>query len=331
MEGTSNKPINSNILKGASIITNTTGGGEIGDWVVHPAFNFGGIQLRGIWVAKFEASFEAGGTGGNNPALQVNVLPSLETNSVVSWRNIQAKNMYTVCKNMVNTGGALEELTDCDPHMMKNVEWGAVAYLTQSIYGQMREGGNNQVWVNPTGSYKTGQAGSGPNVEKTVDTNNYNTGNGPKASTTGNVYGIYDMSGGAFECVAAYLNNTEMQNSENIDTLRVGDSKYVDVYEIDSVIDPDSEKEEWEKGRANYSKLVNGNKILKWGDALYETSHSGYGKAAWQGDATYYSCSSRMLFQRGGYFDDKEGAGLFYYCYNSGNAHGNTSFRPVSI
>ena len=35
-------------------------------------------------------------------------------------------------------------------------------------------------------------------------TNYYNTEKGVKASTTGNVYGIYDMSGGSWERVAAY-------------------------------------------------------------------------------------------------------------------------------
>ena len=57
----------------------------------------------------------------------------------------------------------------------------------------------------------TGQGPKGTNDEgwynRTDETYNYNTQNGILASTTGNVTGIYDMSGGNWERVAGYLDN----------------------------------------------------------------------------------------------------------------------------
>ena len=45
--------------------------------------------------------------------------------------------------------------------------------------------------------------------------NAYNTENGARASTTGNIYGIYDMSGGSLEYNASYeiVNNTGLNSS----------------------------------------------------------------------------------------------------------------------
>ena len=54
---------------------------------------------------------------------------------VSSWRSITISNIYTVCKNY---NSALNS------HMMKNDEWGAVAYLSKSKYGKQ----NEEVWIN---------------------------------------------------------------------------------------------------------------------------------------------------------------------------------------
>ncbi|MNI94731.1 hypothetical protein D3C73_1528750 [compost metagenome] len=79
-----------------------------------------------------------------------------------------------------------------DTHMMKNIEWGSVAYLSHSIYGK-----NGQVWVNPSSTYITGQAGESADALSTATTYSYdNLTYGVNASTTGNIYGVYDMSGG---------------------------------------------------------------------------------------------------------------------------------------
>ena len=89
---------------------------------------------------------------------------------------------------------------------MKNMEWGAVAYLTSSKYGRYVNSstcttGGCEVWINSNSSFITGCAGSNVTSEATTSCNQWTTTNGKHASTTDNQYGIYDMSGGAWEYV----------------------------------------------------------------------------------------------------------------------------------
>ena len=51
------------------------------------------------------------------------------------------------------------------------------------------------------------------------------------ASTTGNITGLYDMSGGAWEYVAGYLNEVTPPLT-NYTTLYNAEPKYKDVYSI---------------------------------------------------------------------------------------------------
>ena len=194
-----------------------TAGETIGmsDFVVHPAFDYGETKLEGFWVGKFESSHtncdlasdedfdvtsgEATYTGTEVMTVRANV---------TSWRYLTTENAFAACLEMnsnENLYGLSSNDSVVDPHLTKNTEWGAMAYLTQSIYGK-----NTEVWNNSNTSYITGMAGSNVDMasEDSTVTNAYNIGNGPQASTTGNVYGVYDMSGGAYEYVAAYVNNT---------------------------------------------------------------------------------------------------------------------------
>ena len=75
--------------------------------------------------------------------------------------------------------------------MMKNMEWGAVAYLKQSKYGL----GTTDIAINDNSSFYTG--GGTSDAYKT----------NVAQSTTGNIYGVYDMSGGAVESVMGNYND----------------------------------------------------------------------------------------------------------------------------
>ena len=103
-----------------------------GKWNIHPAFNYG-QTVSGIWVAKFEASNSGG---------KIKVEPGVQ-----SWRSITVNDIYTNCLNYNKT---------LNSHMMKNDEWGAVAYLSKSKYGKQ----NEEVWINNSSSYITGSAGN---------------------------------------------------------------------------------------------------------------------------------------------------------------------------
>ena len=134
------------------------------DFVVHPCFTNGATtgynngeynrELTGIWVAKFEASSSTTteenpnlgsnyGGGNNIENQEVTIRPN-----VTSWRYIEVSNIYTVCKKLTQDGN-MHGLGSADSHMMKNSEWGAIAYLTQSEYGNPQTSNpESGVWIN---------------------------------------------------------------------------------------------------------------------------------------------------------------------------------------
>ena len=309
-------------------ITNTTP--TPGEWVVHPAFtnvgNGGFGNLTGIWVAKFEASSSdvsvatvetdlATTGGGNTNSLQVRVKPN-----VTSWRGITVNNIFAVCRNLTETGNSLENTSNLNSHMMKNTEWGAVAYLSRSVYGK-----NGEVWNNPyynnTINYSpiTGLCGNETNGKDNATTNmsntvKYNETGGGNASTTGNVYGIYDMAGGAWEYVAGYL--SEITALTNYTTLASADSKYKDVY-----------------AGASRDRSTNYNANTgKYGDAVYETSSSGYSDTgSWDSSFSYFPFSSHPVFIRGCGAGGGSFAGVFAFNSYSGGDITDISFRPVVL
>jgi hypothetical protein len=75
----------------------------------------------------------------------------------------------------------------------------------------------------------------------------------------------------------------------------------------------------------NYTNNYNENKGVK-GDAVYETSSSA---GAWNGDYSYFPCSSGPVFLRGGGYNGGSNAGAFFFNYTSGNGNSTFSFHPV--
>ena len=247
-----------------------------GKWNIHPAFNYG-QTVSGIWVAKFEASNSGG---------KIKVEPGVQ-----SWRSITVNDIYTNCLNYNKT---------LNSHMMKNDEWGAVAYLSKSKYGK-----NAEVDINSDSSYYTG-GGSG---------NAYVTNVGQ--STTGTVHGVYDMSGGAWEYVAAYVNNGNSNLTNYGSSLVNGDAKTKNVYSKGSSDSRDN----------NYSANSG-----KYGDAVYETSANGNSSSSsWYGDYSYFPDSSNPFFVRGGGYYNGTGAGVFFFDIYGGVSFSTYSFRPVLV
>ncbi len=177
--------------------------------VVHPGFTLGNKELTGIWVAKFEASGtnsegKAVGNRSETSSTAVAVEPSVtiakSLPNKVSWREISIGNMQYYCMSIAGEKKDQYGLDYCNSHLIKNSEWGAVAYLCYSNYGevpQINANGNNKSGI----GYYDLITGRGPDKTSTYS-------EGAKvASTTGNVTGIYDMNGGAWEYVAAYYDN----------------------------------------------------------------------------------------------------------------------------
>ncbi len=210
--------------------TQASSGNTKGKWLTHPAFT--SFETNGIWVGKFETGYkDAENTAGaqQNPkdeeAAKTAAANVIIKPNVYSWRSIQVAKAYVVGINYEES---------LNSHMMKNTEWGAVAYLSQSIYGSRQE-----VRINNNSSNLTGYAAihqptigyTGTNElcsthsetcnefvpatkgeDGTLNTQYFNE-DSVKASTTNNYTGIFDMSGGAWEYMMSGMEDSLGSNT----------------------------------------------------------------------------------------------------------------------
>ena len=175
-------------------------------YYTHPAFTFGDQELKGFWMGKFELSSETPSAkygGGNSILLTPRILPN-----VYNWGGNSVGNYWRVIYDMQHSNNIYGLPTSkiiADSHMITNMEWGAVAYLTNSKYGRCTNGECVEVGSNPCNNshFQTGVGLPEVSVECTGDFAGteyaYNGNLGIFASTTGNIYGVYDMSGGGME------------------------------------------------------------------------------------------------------------------------------------
>ena len=277
------------------------------------AFTFGTKQLSGFWYGKFEVSHStlASSTTTNNLGCTnetcSNANGIIIKPNVQSLRNNDESNFFFAARSMEQTGNSFGFVnTEVDTHMSKNNEWGAVAYLTQSIYGRCTNSTTcSEVYKNNSSGKYTGRSGGNvggstpingtyANQTSTEQYNtygfytyddyllNYNTntkgnkakGKGTGASTTGTIYGIYDMSGGTVEYVMG-VNGPHIGRS-GFTTLP--EDKYIDIY-----------------GGFSYD-----------GHALTETR-------GWYNDYNKFVNSDNPWFTRGGGYADSTESGVFSF------------------
>ena len=242
-----------------------------GNWYTHPAFtmiNASGnkTELKGIWVGKFEVS-------GSTTAPRVKP-------GVSSLRSITVANMYNTGKLFRSTDYITSNgINQSDSHMMKNIEWGAVAYLKQSNYGL----GITGITINDNSSFYTG-GGSGTSYKTNTE-----------QSTSGNITGVYDMSGGAFEYVMGNYNKTAGDSGLTVSGIP---AEHIDIYSGTSV---------------SASHL---------GDALGET-------AGWYINYADFVLSRHPWFSRGGNCLSGGDAGVFGFIYSTGEGYNSYGFRVV--
>ena len=176
------------------------------------AFTFGEEELTGIWVAKFAASADSETSCYKEPStntcnvssLNINIRPNANLLSNVSLANLFANFRRMEAKDNIfgfkGTGGKVNsdgtitgDTNDIDIHMIKNSEWDAVVYLYHSQYGKYGDSTytNKEIYLNP-GSISGTSYGDSIGSDKVYkyDTMNYGMG----ASTTGNIYGVYDLN-----------------------------------------------------------------------------------------------------------------------------------------
>ena len=256
--------------------TPVSNGTQDGEWLTHPAFT--NFDVNGIWVGKFETGYK-GSTStataevSSSDPTKIQVKPNVN-----SWRSNSVGNFF---KAMYNYNREL------DSHMMKNTEWGAVAYLSHSRYGI-----NTKVRINDNSNYLTGYL----------------------ASTTGNITGVYDMSGGAYEYVAGYRDGTIGSSGLTLTEIRETYSKYIDVYASDSAV-------------TTYSKRILGDATGEMGP--FYSSGAYYNN--WYNDYSYFVYSSAPWFARGGYCNDYFSASQFAFGRFTGGAYSYAGARLVLL
>lgn len=324
------------IYNGNEVIINNSDNKKYKDvWYTHPAFTYGDKELTGFWVGKFE-------TTGTEKVPTI-----LPDNKALVNKNISTQ--FTIAKIFQNYG-----LTaNVDAHMLKNIEWGAVAYLTYSNYGLCDNSSCRDLYVNNSADLYTGRSGGAvagstdlslnkiyQGITDSIDKYNKNgyydyqgyfidyqgnvttTRNITKvASTTGNVYGIYDMAGGAMENV---LGNTK-NSSNKFNLMYSGNlwngqselaSKYYDSYAYAENVDS---KNMWTRARLGDATIENTvkNNSLMFG---WKPGFNIIGTDVSMGVVSY-----PWIVRGGKYFHD--GAGLFNFNNYDGGANNENTFR----
>ena len=271
---------------------------NVGDYFMpHPAFindsnnNFenGGWdeELPGIWVGKYEAAKSNATLTSEGSGNTIKIQPRV--------RCAKRKSVGTLYEN------AKLYSVDLNSHMLKNSEWGAVAYLTESKYGR----NGTEVTINNDSDYVTGAAGNSVSepagVGSSPGTNDYWDPKGVLASSTGNVTGIYDLSGCSREYVAAYHSYSDNGDINNgIQLVNETNKKFVMIYE-------------------NKRESIG----YKLGDATYEVDN-------WHSDSQAFY-NGYQFFLRGGAYRNNTGAGIFEYRGYNGNDADSGNYGTVRV
>jgi hypothetical protein len=336
--------------------TTKSSGSTNGTYLTHPAFTFGDKELNGFWIGKFETSYTSDNTSEITSATAlaqgVTVKPSISTQTMYSLRYMTVSNLYTTMTSLSNGGGQANSnhnLNTLESTMLTNMQWGAVAYLTESVYGTCTgtKGSavcTTQPQINSVGNssspYNLEQTGCGPqsagSTAAGTTCNYYNTTIGKLASTTQNIYGVYDMNGGSWEYVMATTYNsagtsvsigwnatynsgfycgtsptcTYYNTTDNITsgTALLPNAKYYDLYPYGTTYN-------------DAVAYIRG----KLGDATKEIVASS--ETTWYGSFAYFSINGDSWFARGGAFYDGSLAGVLAFGSGYGDAGSDGSSR----
>ena len=285
--------------------------GNNGEYYTHPAFTFGG-ELTGFWISKFETS----GTLEQPYSLPDNI--SLTTDSISeafdSASIISENELYGLNKSNYTS------------HLIRNIEWGAVAYLTHSIYGLCDEYSCNDLYINnSTDSYTGRSSGNDLNsgeissskygsysyegyiINEETGEINTNLKTNAIASTTGNIYGIYDLAGGNSEYVMSVLAGMYGTITSPLDP------KYFDIYSYG----------------IEYNTQISYNRSIL-GDAIGEVVLTeSIDNGLWYNHYNYFINSFSDLLTRGGQASNIENSGQFSFAAVSSSTTETYGYRIV--
>ncbi|MFR0823695.1 MAG: hypothetical protein ACLSHH_08895 [Clostridia bacterium] len=363
-------------------------------------------ELTGIWVAKFEAGYASGNNSapvkassvsysqstvwvrgveigqssdGSGPARnwldgiygsnKINIKYPTFQPVTYSMNYINHNDAYNIAKVMTENGNIYGLTESTDSHLMKNSEWGAVVYLSQSQYGLNKlEVCINNVNLNSGETARTNTAGksgvdsvyavtgcttgstSAGETIRTMENINGTAGNtanngvytwdqmnGCSASSSGTIYGIYDLSGGLWERTAAYIanENSNLKISGGSITydntiLKTANTKYTTTYPFDNTTDNTSivsnSTNSSTASTNNYKKNT-----LIYGDSIRETSLAGTGSTSWHSDYSSYPGLNSTFSFYGGTLWVGPNAGFFSFSCHDGGSTFTTGFRTVLL
>ena len=221
----------------------------------------------------------------------VEIVPSKNGAGTDQMVKTDISNSYLLCQGMKNTGESLNGTTVL-PHLATNADWGAVSYLSNSIYGTNTAGANTgtQITMNGVKYYST--TGNATGV--------MNWGVNPNVTRYTQTAGLIK----AYVDAEANNNNTSTAKKNVVELFANKDTRYVEVI--------------------NTGNFTVNNTL---GMALKETA--GIYSGIWKDNKTdvSYPISVRQgLF--GFSVGDYSGGGYGFYG-GSGVAYDNVTFRPV--
>ena len=330
-------------------------------------------EIPGFWIAKFEAGYEGEANNPNSAKDSPVKYSSIYTWGVnnedkgidednyyygkrqanetpIKWPTFQANrpsmnyigvsDAYELCKVIGKKDASNNpyKLENIDSHMMKSSEWGAVAYLSCSKYGQNCEitanrssvGGVNTIYtVTGYGNETNGKVKELTDLMNGSVAGSWATQEGQKASTTGNIYGVYDMRGGSYDMVAGYIT----PESENY-------TRFCGKLGSESNGNSSKYKSKFEgvnnSGNENYNNEINKKRV---GEAIWETSsrgdeieiNDGGTYSSWNGDNSIFLKDELPFLGRGGCYLNAGVSGVFSFTRGRGMGHSDISFRPILI
>ena len=263
------------------------------DYIIHPAFYKGDYISDGFWVAKHKAS------EGEKPEYKPNKQMANNISISEAFKKVEAGT------NPGNPYGLDEEYAQMT--LPQNKDIGALLYLTISPKGKQSPITHSKSWTTTLN---------------------------PESSTTGNKTGVFDLNSNLEEWTMSLKENpkyngegSEKKNLENaINSLkgkRIHERHYNTlVEEYPYAIDPNVGDETRER---NKEALI-ANKLVKYGDAMYETDFTdvlpGMGAS-----------SNQYLFQQNSFIVRGSNSGITKnasrYLGHTGKADENVGFRSV--
>jgi hypothetical protein len=299
-----------------------------GGWLTHPAFTFNGKELNGIWVGK-------------HPFTGTTSAPTMlpDQNPIVSQT---IGSLQTTAQSMVGMASHGLTSANSDVRIFNNAHWGAVAYLSQSLYGictnlncttdglpatALSPANGQKVHNNGVGNSATtrftGYGGGGNpdanNIARTSD-NLWFTTNGMLASSNGNPTGVYDLAGCVWEYNLTVLDSATLNSATS--GISAFDPKYMIAYTRPPLTGTNTDLF---NGLYNFTSTFK----LAIGHSLFETGGGTTTSSMWNGDSSFALASTAPWSSRGGGSGYGATAGVFATVNITGIAHANGGARPL--